>query len=72
MKKVYLSAVVKLKNEVSPVVGVEIIDQGYNFDELKKAYQFIINRYFGEVKIIAFGRITKKEYTQQTNIRMSE
>lgn len=72
MKKIYFSAVLKVRENVSPVVGVEMqAENGYSFDELKKRFQFIVNRYFGNVEMLGFGRITKKAF-DCVNIRISD
>lgn len=74
MSKVYYSAAVKINDCVQPVIGVAMnATDGFSYEEARKNYEFIIDRYFGEgKKIIAFGLITEHDYIVNTNIQISD
>lgn len=73
MDKIYFSAVIHIRDGVTPVVGAELEQkENFSFDDYKREFQFIIERYFGFVKIIAFGEITKKEFYKNTNIKLTD
>lgn len=72
MKAKYYSAVVKINSGVGPVVGVMLRTEEENVDTERAMchYRFLIQRYFGEKKILAFGEVDETTYKEKTNINI--
>ena len=62
----YYSAAVKIKEGVTPIVGMKIRNDGMpDLEKNKAQYIYLVQRYFCTNEIFAFGEIDEKSYNEK-------
>lgn len=73
MRILYYSAAVRLENEITCVIGMQVLTtkEEVNIKKMECLYEFAIARYFGHARVMAFGQIDKESFELKTNLTMT-
>ena len=73
MKILYYSAAVRLENEITCIIGMQVFTtkKEIEFEKMECVYKFMIARYFGHARVTAFGEIDKESFIFKTNLTIT-
>nr|DAF98541.1 MAG TPA: hypothetical protein [Microviridae sp. ctuZ46] len=73
MKILYYSAAVKLKEKIKCVIGMQVLTtkEEVTIEQMECLYRFMVERYFGHVRVMAFGQTDKESFELKTNITIT-
>ena len=73
MKILYYSAAVRLENEITCVIGMQVLTTKKEIDieKMECLYKFMIARYFGHAGVMAFAQIDEESFRLKTNLTIT-
>lgn len=73
MKIYYYSAAVRIGKKITCTVGLKVMTNKTEIveAEIKSLFSFAISRYLNSDEMFAFGKITKKDYDNKTNLNIT-